>query len=78
MDSAFLCHRFRSFSAPTSLLGLRILSRTTEYLRINIQLSVIGCSSWVGCSVIYGGCNVGKANISTYIESVIFLTLRDI
>ena len=47
-----------------SLLGLNVLPRATEYIRQNIQLSVIGCAGWVGCSVVYCVCNVKVACVS--------------
>ena len=78
MDSAFCCSVSEALACRLVCSVCAPCHGQLNTIRMNIQLSVNGCSGWVGCSVIYCVCNVGTANVSTSIESVNFFTLRDI
>ena len=57
-----LFQRFYRGIWPTSLRCFHLQSRTTEYLRINVQLFVSGCAGGVSCSVVYRGSRVEAAD----------------
>ena len=64
----YVCLLFQRFYRgiwPTSLRCFHLQSRTTEYLRIIMQLFVSGCAGGVSRSVVYRGSRV-KATDATF------------